>query len=211
MTAHRCFPVGSTLLLGLVLALACAPRRAAAQDPVITASLLKRLASAVDGYRTGRPVWVVASVQFPNEVGGVFSSVDAADSAAFQFGVPYRKFGPFIAPPDSGLMTIVYYLACKGKRLDTSCPPIRDSVPMDTVGIRPTSIDNVLSVTLTVRTKDGRSMSTTVPPEHAEAFFLTMSAVDKFLMPYYTQLFGAEYAAYLRQEYLRQFIRRPGH
>ena len=208
MTAHRCFPVSPTLLLGLVVALSSVPLRASAQDPVWTASLLKRLASAVDGYRTGRPVWVVASVQFPNDVGGVFFTVEGADSAASRFSGPYRRFGPFIAFPDSGLMTNVLALACKGKRLDTSCPPTRDSLPMDSVGIRPTPIDNVRSVTLIVVTKDGRSMSTTVPPESAEAFFLTMSAVDKFLMPYYTQLYGVEYAARLREEYLRRFILR---
>jgi len=208
MTAHRCFTVGPTLLLGLVVALTSVPRRVSAQDPVITATLLKRLGSAVDGYRTGRPVWVVASVRFPNDVGGVFSSFGAADSAsaALQVLGPYRPFGPYIAPPDSGLMTIVYYLACKGKRPDTSCPP---TLPLDSVGIQPTSIDNVLSITLTLRTKDGRSMSTTVPPEHAEAFFLTMSAFDKFLIPYYTLLYGVEYAAYLREEYRRRFIIRP--
>ena len=211
MTGHRCLPVGSTMLLGLVVALTSVPRLLSAQDPVWTASLLKRLGSAVDGYRTGRPVWVVASVRFPNDVGGVFFSVAAADSAVSQFSGPYRRFGPFTAPTDDDLPTIVLALACKGKRLDTSCPPTRDSLPEDTLGIRPTPLDSVRSVTLTVVTKDGRSMRTTVLPEHAEAFFLTMSAVDKFLIPYYTQLYGVAYAARLREEYLQRFMLRSGH
>ena len=211
MSAQRCLPVGPTILLGLVVALTSMPRMVSAQDPVMTSSLLKRLGSAVDGYRTGRQVWVVASVRFPNDVGGVFSSVAAADSAVLQFGGPYRRFGPFIAPTDSDLPTIVLAMACKGKRLDTSCPPTRDSLPEDSLGIRPTPLDSVRSVTLTVVTKDGRSMRTTVLPEDAEAFFLTMSAVDKFLIPYYTQLYGVEYAARLREEYLRRFMLRSGH
>jgi hypothetical protein len=176
----------------------------------MTAPLLKRLASAVDGYRTGRPVWVVASVRFPNDVAGVFSSVDPAESAVALYGSLYRRFGPFIAPRDSGLATIMVGLACP-KRLDTSCRPHLDSLPTDSNSIQPVPIDEVSSITLTVLTKRGRSMSKTVLPESAEAFFLTMSAVDKFLIPYYTQVYGAEYAARLRREYLRWFIGRSGH
>jgi hypothetical protein len=35
-----------------------------------------------------------------------------------------------------------------------------------------------------------------------------MSAIDKLLIPYYTQLFGVEYAARERAAYLERFVRR---
>lgn len=199
-------------LLGLVVTLMGLAAIVRAQDPpvlpdsIMSASLLKRLGSAVDGYRTGLPVWVVASIRFPNEVGGVFFSIAGADSAVLHFGEGFHRFGPYFAPPDSGTPTIMMALPCKGKRFDTSCP-LTDSVPNDSFSIRPTPFTDVQSVTLTLLLKNGHSMRTTVPPDHAEAFFLTMSAVDRFLIPYYTQLYGVEYAAYLRKRYLHRFTR----
>lgn len=207
MTTDRWLPLRPALLAGLVVALACIPGSAPAQDSVMTASLLKRLGSAVDGYRTGLPVWVVASTEFPNDVVGVFPSAERARAAMLRAGGSNHVFGPYVAPPDNGLRTIVFSLPCK-KNLDTSCQPARDSLPDDSTGagIRPTEIDSIRSITVTVLKKNGRVMSVTVPPEEAEAFFLTMSAVDRFLIPYYTQLYGASVAADLREQYLQRFM-----
>lgn len=70
------------------------------QDTVpVPASLLKRLAEAVDGYRDGRLKYVVANRDFPHPVAGVFeSSTEAqrvAESVATRTDSSYAAFGPF--------------------------------------------------------------------------------------------------------------------
>jgi hypothetical protein len=208
MTSHKWLRAGSTGLT-LFAVLMSVTARLPAQDsmsPPIAVSLLKRLGAAVDGYRTGHNVWVVASLQFPHEVAGVFTRAVAADSEVHRRGDQYRRFGPYYAPPDSGLPTVMMVVPCR-KNIDSSCTPL-DSMPRDSFAIRPTAIDSIQSVTLIIQKKSGRTMRTTVGPNDAEAFFLTMSAVDKYLIPYYTQLYGAEYAADFRARLLLEFIRR---
>lgn len=177
---------------------------------VMPASLLRRLGSAVDGYRLDRPVWVVASLQFPHDVEGVFLDPEQARVVAVRAGTNYRAYGPYQAPLDDAQATkgqsypgtMLYRLGCH-KQIDTSCP--RDSI---TTAAAP--IDSVQSVTITVQTKDGHSTSATFRPEQLEAAFFTMSAIDKLLIPYYTQLYGVEYAARERAAYLERFLPRSG-
>ncbi len=51
-----------------------------AQDTTtrISAALLRRLAAAADGYRTGLPVWVVVSTYEPYQVEGVYTTLAEA-------------------------------------------------------------------------------------------------------------------------------------
>src|SRR5205823_12374090 len=64
----------------------------------ISAGLLRRLAAAADGYRTGEPIWIVASPSEPYSVTGVYTSVDEARRRARSTGVQY--FGPYVTPRD---------------------------------------------------------------------------------------------------------------
>jgi hypothetical protein len=72
---------------------------AAQTQRVETASLLRRLAEAVDGYRDGQPRFVIANRQPPHRVAGVFTSADsAADSLArLPDRTGYAVFGPYRA------------------------------------------------------------------------------------------------------------------
>jgi hypothetical protein len=74
------------------------------QDSVpIPASLLRRLGEAADGYRDGKPKWVVANRTFPHKVAGVFPTAAEAAAAADRAGPGYDDFGPFQTvddPPD---------------------------------------------------------------------------------------------------------------
>jgi hypothetical protein len=75
------------------------------QDTTLkSASLLRRLAEAADGYRDGRPKLVVAARMFPHKVAGVVDTREQADSVvASRAGDPvgYEIFGPFLTQPDS--------------------------------------------------------------------------------------------------------------
>jgi hypothetical protein len=63
-------------------------------------SLMRRLAEAADGYRDGRPKWVVADRKGNDKryhkVLGVFSTAEEAESVASRGGPEYEKFGPFL-------------------------------------------------------------------------------------------------------------------
>jgi hypothetical protein len=58
----------------------------------------------------------------------------------------------------------------------------------------------VVAVSLIRRTASGRTDTLRVDPEKVDALFFSMSAVDKFVMPHYSGLYGPEYAHKLRQK-----------
>ena len=69
-----------------------------------SSSLIRRLAEAADGYRDGRPKWVVAhrkgNDKRHHDVLGVFSSPEEAKMAVTRGGEGYDIFGPFVTPED---------------------------------------------------------------------------------------------------------------
>lgn len=73
---------------------------------VKSASLVRRLAEAADGYRDGKPHWVVIHRQGDrghHKVLGVFMTYDEANFEAQRAGSDYAVFGPFVTlddPPD---------------------------------------------------------------------------------------------------------------
>src|SRR5207249_156310 len=56
-----------------------------------------------------------------------------------------------------------------------------------------TPVDSIASVSVTFALTDGSTRRATSRPQEAEAVFLTMSAVDKLLIPYYTMIYGVDY------------------
>jgi hypothetical protein len=71
-----------------------------------SASLMRRLAEAADGYRDGKPHWVAIQrngQQGHHRVLGVFDTYQQAAFEARRVGPEYQAFGPFVtvdAPPD---------------------------------------------------------------------------------------------------------------
>ncbi len=71
-----------------------------------SASLLRRLAEAADGFRDGEPHWVAIhrkGQQGHHKVLGVFKSFDEARDVVQKEGLEYAVFGPFVTvddPPD---------------------------------------------------------------------------------------------------------------
>lgn len=197
-------------LLILLGPLACAAPTTAQKPPTPTpaggdstrampASLLRRLAEAVDGYRSGEALYVVAAWHFPHEVAGVFPSRALAMEAVRRRGLDYAAFGPYFAPPDSGNEMMVYSLRlCPGlHEPDSYCPDttlsLSQAVPYAAIK----------DITITIHSKDGTAVQSVLAPGEADAVFFTLSAIDKFVMPYYTRIYGAQFAADMRAGYVR--------
>ena len=197
---HR-FLRGTMLLAGISLFLfpLIQPSSLQAQTTAagMPAGLLKRLAAAVDGRRTGAPVWVTVDTTFPYYVWGVLDNPDSAQSARLHHPRSVT-FGPYYAPPDSGNQQTFLTKTCwKDQATQWHCP--------DTLAV--TNPSNVLSVQITVRTRDGHEY-TSYPGPDVEAVFFTLSGIDRLLLPYYTMLYGPHYAEQQRDSVLLH-IRRP--
>lgn len=158
----------SIVAAGLVIALTARP--AAAQDTTVSATMLRVLAEAADGFRTGRPIYLVADRRFPHNVAGPFPSRAAAERVRADSGATFAVFGPYLTRPDPA----------------------------------PRSAPRVVAVRITVEQPGGRRRTFDVRPDSIDALFFTLSAVDKFMVPYYTRIYGTEYAHVLRETVMRQ-------
>jgi hypothetical protein len=87
------------------------PAELVLQDTILkSASLLKRLAEAADGYRDGQPKFVVAAVEFPHRVLGVFDDSLPADSIAQDSSTSslhFKTFGPYVTVLEAGVDTLL--------------------------------------------------------------------------------------------------------
>ena len=194
------------LLLGL---LALAPARTtAAQDsslaPPASASLLRRVAEAIDAQRDNRPVWVVIQSAFPHTLLGVYhSALQARQARGTRAG--YALMGPFVTPPDSGTQTLMLaILPCPGRHDSYSnCPDTtRNTNSASAAGA--IAVDDADSIVVTIYGKRGFVLHRAFAPDELDAMFLTLSAIDKFAIPYYTRLYGPAIAARMREQYLDQ-------
>ena len=58
----------------------------------------------------------------------------------------------------------------------------------------------LVNVRLTFKTAQGATRVKDVNPKQVDALFMNMSAVDKFMIPYYAQLYGPVYASRMRDD-----------
>jgi hypothetical protein len=163
------------------------------------ASLLKRLAEAVDGYRTGGTLFVVADSQLPHTVRGVFSTLPEAMDIARRAGGTYGAFGPFDARPDPGLDLPVFIM---WPHVPWSAGDSLVEFPRERV-----LISNVRDVVITINRREGLPLTRTYAPSEADAVFFTVSALDKFVFSYYARVDGVAAAARLRAALLRNLPR----
>jgi hypothetical protein len=81
------------------------------QDTILkSASLLRRLAEAADGFRDGQPKFVVAAVEFPHRVLGLFGDSLAADSLAQDSSsgsFHFKAFGPYRTVLEPGVDSLL--------------------------------------------------------------------------------------------------------
>ena len=159
------------LPLSFCLALGAIPLPAQ-EPPPVAAPLLRRLAEVADAYRTGKPVYIVASTTAPYDVRAVFFDPKTAGDSA---GGAYHVFGPYVTPPD-----------------------------------RPAGTSEVLSITVKIQ-RERDTVSVTVNPKEYDALFWTAPAIDKFLVPYYSRVYGPARAAQLHYQYVRSAVIIWGH
>ena len=146
--------------------------------------LLRQVAEAVDGTRTGGLVWVVVRDAAPQQVIDVVTSESAARALLQRDPRAYSILGPFRAPAmDDGFIDGCFHL--RGSEMVGYCP----------MPLRWGQID---SVSLRVRLRDGSVRITPIPVD-ADAVFLRWSGIDKFVVPYYVRVLGADSAAAMRR------------
>lgn len=150
--------------------------------------LLRRIAEAVDGHRTGAPVYVVASLEPGLSPIAVFEDRKAAQTRLRELGSKAALFGPYQTIMDRAPA----YETCV--HLRSSVMNFRCVPPPD--GLLPA---NVTGLTLLVRQQGGRVDSVALPAD-ADAIFLGPAAVDKFVLPYYLPILGLEGATMVRRQ-----------
>jgi hypothetical protein len=172
---------------------------------MLSASLLRRLGAAVDGYRTGEPVYVVAAFDPPHYVAGVFENRDSADVVRerFQreFHRPYGRFGPYVAPKDLG-RPIVFLARPRCWPTIYNCIPNISWQPPDP----PWLVEDLDSLSITAYHHSRGTWRMKADPKDVDAVFFTMSVIDKFVLPYYAALSGPEIAQRMRDS-LEVYIR----
>jgi len=185
--------------LGVLLAVAFAPSTGGAQVDtarVVTASMLKRLGEVVDGNRTGGTIYVVMSYRSPFDVAAVTGTLDSAQLAARAAAGQYGVFGPYLTQSESPQGQAYAMILCpKDQRTSLFvCPDTGSSAT--TVHAVPMSW--VTRVEFSVHTRDGQVHTQSFTPDHVEAVFFTLAAIDKFAIPYYERVLGLPYATALR-------------
>jgi hypothetical protein len=165
------------------------------QTDVMPTTLGKVLSQAADGYRTGEPLWIVAQSEPDYDVTGVFDDYEqAVEAQGVEPGL--EVFGPYVTDMDFGRPPM-FFGACHR-------PPTRYYLCLDSESLIPMS--EIEAISVTVQAVDRAPIEWTLTPEDADAIFFNLSAVDKFLLPYYTTLFGVGYAERVRQELERLIV-----
>lgn len=186
--------ISTTLMLS---ALDAPSARAQPANGAPSALLLKRLAEAVDGHRTGGTIYLVAELRPPHEVLGIFEREADARARVLTLGdTVVNSFGPYKTTRDPGML----------QSWIARCVHYQSSMrPSYCDGRSALSLEDIDSVTITVRLKNGTSRVIPVPAG-ADAVFFTLSAIDKFAIPYYTHVMGVEEAARMRQRLVTELI-----
>lgn len=189
--ARRAPLAGLSLVAGLALVsapiLSAQPARSAPPPP--SARTLLRVAEAVDGHRSGATVWVVVSDADSIGVIGVFPSLDTAQAVLSRTGDRVRIMGPFATTRDPGPRQVMLIGCVHDPRSAMGprryCP---DVIPLA----------DVSDLALTVSLRNG-TVRTVPIPVTSDAMFFSLSAIDKFVLPYYTRVLGAAASAQMRQ------------
>jgi hypothetical protein len=170
------------------------------KPPPPSATLLRRLAETADAFRTGSIVYIVAKDTTYYPILGVFSTPDSANTLARQSGTKAYVY-PTNTPPDGGTTVMVVLPGCYKDTMTTLwvCPP-RDSSGARTFAV---PVDQVAQIYVTVVTRTGRKTVVPIDPRHAGATIYRVTDFDRFIVPYYTRLFGPKVADSMRTALLR--------
>ncbi len=160
--------------------------------------LLRAFAEAADGYRGKGPLWIVASESAIHEVRTFRGESAEFDAAQFLAGKDPEEEWFLLGPVDSSatwtdaLPTIPGIGGGSGQLPNT---PDREIIKMD----------------LRFRMHDGTEEDMEVDLDEVDAVFASLSAIEKFVIPYYARLYGAGYAEALRAAHQAGTIRLDCH
>ena len=178
---------------------------AAAQPRPLNQTMLKRIAEAVDGLRSDSAVWVVVDAEAPNPVAGIFTREDLANRLVQELGRSFFVSGP--------------YLSDRVNNRPADCVHLYSSLmrgvpPRPTPGPGPSPVALVRGpaycpdpgrpprrIFLEFEANDG-TRSRFELPGGADALFLTESAIEKFVLPYYLRIIGLDQTKALRDAML---------
>jgi hypothetical protein len=162
--------------------------------PPLSAGMLRRLAEAADGYRTGRTVWVVISRLRPFPVAGVFYDSLTAARIARDSGPASWVSTPVQTPPDFPGREQAFLLI-------KHCPPtyIPCMPNPDLLRLLPRTIAEMDSMTLTFYPHSGPPLHDSFRASDVDAVFFSVAALDKFVIRYYSDISGPDVAAELRR------------
>lgn len=177
-------------LIVVIAALVIAASEADGQVPrPQSPTLTKRLGEIADQFRTGDTIWIVTTYQTTDKV-RVFTNPAVAAGVRDSLGIAFGLFGPFTTVRDFGRPQMFF--------LEDEChvrpsswwwcwPPYgRPSKPV-------LPMDDVDSVMITVFERRGGPHVITYPARNGQlidALFFSVSAVEKFQLPYYERLYG---------------------
>jgi len=189
-----------TIRWTLARSVAPEPQPAPQDTTRISAGLLRRLAAAADGYRTGEPIWIVASPAEPYSVFGAFPSFEEARRQAMSVRGG-QTYGPYITPRDEGRPMM--FVPVKH-----SWPTIYgfDSTFAPAV---PWLVSDVDSIVVIAYNRSGDTWRRSSRGNEVDALFFTLSAHDKFASPYYAALSGLDAATRMREAMVRYIRRSP--
>jgi hypothetical protein len=147
---------------------------------------MRRIVEAVDTYRGHDQVFVVFQARHPFEIDSVhLTQAGAEGRVGAASNLSY--IGP-IGPLDGSPAVVIK------KKVGCLLGPVRGAVR--TVVLLDAQDQEVARYTVSRdRTRDANS--------DIEALFFTASGIDKFVIPYLTRVFGVEYAAARRKEWIR--------
>jgi hypothetical protein len=223
-TVHRAVRLGRTIAGAALAVSLLAPTLPAQQPNAVTPTLLRRLAEAVDGHRTGTPVWVVGDYGFPNRIHAVRPQRDSAVADSTRIAMerpatgPVGIFGPFVAPvdsirppPDPSDLLPPPRIELDFGWIVPGCVHDRQTSVMRALGFEVEAIcggqllplDDLVEMRLVQELRSGEIITTTLPT-WVDALFLTMPAIDKFVVPYYARILGPEEASRMRMDIMRR-------
>ena len=157
------------------------------------AIMLRRIAEALDGNPTGKPVWVVGTLAGDHTIEGVLPDLKSAQALAARLGKGFQVFGSFDTPlpPPWDLISACVHVAHRSIMRRSMCVPPPNG---------PIVFGDIKGLTLVLERTNGTRDSLNLSPD-ADAIFLSMVAFDKFAVPYYQRTLGLAGVVDMRREF----------
>ena len=141
----------------------------------VQASLARRLAEAADGFRNVDQVFFIAGYQPP------YAIKDFPDSTSAQAYMSDHNF----SENDYGIFG-----------------PFKTTDDVENLNLP--GVENIETVDIKIHFKDGSQQDVCLPGS-IDSIFFNLSSFEKFVFPYYSHLYGVEYAKTMRDNLIAKY------